>query len=63
MAALDGVDVLGEHRGGVGCVARVVAVMEEATHGMLEGLFEERALVERSDRPLDLPARNSRPKA
>ena len=49
--------MLGEHRGGIGGVAGVVAVMEEAAHRVLEGLLEQGTLLEalpaRSlDRPL-----------
>ena len=53
--ALDRVDMLGEHGGGIGGVAGVVAVVEEAAHRMLESLLEKRTLLEGTGRPLDRP--------
>jgi hypothetical protein len=43
---LDRADVLGEHPGGIGCMARVGAVEREAADRVLDGELEERALVE-----------------
>jgi hypothetical protein len=43
---LDRADVLGEHPGGIGCMARVGAVEPEAPDRVLDGELEERVLVE-----------------
>jgi hypothetical protein len=53
---LDGADLLGEHRGGIGHVAGMGAVEGEAAHRVVVGELEERRLVEAAGalhRPLD----------
>ena len=44
-AGVDRIDVLGEHRGGIGGMASVLTVLDEAADRVLEGKLEEGTLV------------------